>query len=157
MLLKGTEMEHTELSKLKLYISDNEVSYKTDSSVVEIARKNQVELAKKITDLLIERYHTPDMSMERFYQLIDRELYISVSTIKKIFQCKYTISRDILYKIAVGLKMDIETADYYFGLSMEGPLNHNNLTDLIVINALEDGDSLDDMLLEFVEYLKRKG
>ncbi len=149
-------MDHTELSKLKLYISDNEVSYKTDSSVVEIAKKNQSILAKMITDLLFERYHTPDMSMERFYQLIDRELYISVSTIKKIFQGKYTVSRDILYKIAVGLKMDMETADYYFGLSMEGPLNPGNLSDLIVINALEDGDSLDDMLLEFVEYLKRK-
>lgn len=149
-------MDHTELSKLKLYISDNEVSYKTDSSVVEIAKKNQSILAKMITDLLFERYHTPDMSMERLYQLIDRELYISVSTIKKIFQGKYTVSRDILYKIAVGLKMDMETADYYFGLSMEGPLNPGNLSDLIVINALEDGDSLDDMLLEFVEYLKRK-
>lgn len=149
-------MDHKELSKMKLYIGNSDFSYKTDSSVVEIVRDNQSKLAKEVTDLLVKRYYTPEMSMERFYQLIDRELYISASTIKKIFQGKYTVSRDILYKITVGLKMDVETADQYFVKTMEGPLNHNNLSDIIVINALEDGDSLDSMLSEFMQYLNRR-
>lgn len=133
-------------------MANNESISRTEKAVVDEFKKNEHQLVKKVCDYLMQQYYKPDMKMIDFYALIDDNLRIAPDTMKKLFRrTTTTISREMLYKIAVGTGMDYDTANSFFVMSKGGELNSKSLNDLIVINALRDHDSIDDFIEEYRE------
>lgn len=138
------------VTKEETKMVNNESIFRTDKSVVDEFKKNEHQLVKKVCDYLMQQYYKPDMKMADFYAKIDDNLRIATDTMKKLFRrTTTTISREMMYKIAVGTRMDLETANSFFGMSRGGELNPDSLNDLIVINALLDHDSIDDFIEEY--------
>ena len=133
-------------------MANNESIFRTEKAVVDEFKKNEHQLVKKVCDYLMQKFYKPDMKMADFYALIDDNLRIAPDTMKKLFRrTTTTISREMLYKIAVGTGMDVETANSFFEMSRGGKLNPDSLNDLIVINALRDHDSIDYFIEEYRE------
>lgn len=126
--------------------------FRTEQGVVDEFKAMEQQLVKKVCDYLMKQYYNPDMKMIDFYAQIEYKLRIAPDTMKKLLRrTTTTISREMLYKIAVGTGMDIETANSFFIMSRGGVLNPDSLNDLIVINALRDKDNIDDFIQEFHE------
>ncbi|MGN0701370.1 MAG: hypothetical protein ACI4J8_10285 [Oscillospiraceae bacterium] len=133
-------------------MANNESISRTEKAVVDEFKKNEHQLVKKVCDYLMKKFYKPDMKMVDFYAQIDCKLRIAPDTMKKLLRrTTTTISREMLYKIAVGTGMDYDTANSFFVMSKGGELNSKSLNDLIVINALKDHDSIDDFIEEYRE------
>ena len=133
-------------------MANNESIFRTDNAVVDEFKKNEHQLVKKVCDYLMQQYYKPDMKMADFYAQINCKLQIAPDTMKKLLRrTTTTISREMLYKIAVGTGMDVDTANSFFVMSRGGELNPDSLNDLLVINALLDHDSIDDFIEEYRE------
>lgn len=133
-------------------MANNESIFRTEEAVVKEFKENEHKLVKKVCDYLMKQYYKPDMKMADFYAQINCKLQIAPDTMKKLFRrTTTTISREMLYKIAVGTGMDVDTANSFFEMSRGGELNPDSLNDLLVINALLDHDSIDDFIEEYRE------
>lgn len=133
-------------------MSGKEIILRTEQGVADKFKQREHQLVKKVCDYLMKLYYKPDMKMIDFYAQIDSKLRIAPDTMKKLLRrTTTTISREMLYKIAVGTGMDIETANSFFIMSRGSVLNQDSLNDLIVINALRDKDNIDDFIQEFHE------
>ena len=133
-------------------MSGKEIILRTEQGVADKFKQREHQLVKKVCDYLMKLYYKPDMKMIDFYAQIDSKLRIAPDTMKKLLRrTTTTISREMLYKIAVGTGMDIETANSFFIMSRGGVLNPDSLNDLIVINALRDKDNIDDFIQELHE------
>ena len=133
-------------------MSGKEIILRTEQGVADKFKQSEHQLVKKVCDYLMKLYYKQDMKMIDFYAQIDSKLRIAPDTMKKLLRrTTTTISREMLYKIAVGTGMDIETANSFFIMSRGGVLNPDSLNDLIVINALRDKDNIDDFIQEFNE------
>lgn len=133
-------------------MSSNESIFRTEQEVVDEFKKNEHLLVKKVCDYIMQKYYKPDMKMVDFYAQIDCKLRIAPDTMKKLLRrTTTTISREMLYKIAVGTGMNLDTANSFFVMSRGGELNPGSLNDLIVKNALLDHDSIDNFIEEYRE------
>lgn len=133
-------------------MANNDSIFRTEQTVVNEFMKNEHQLVKKVCDYLMQQYYKPNMKMVDFYKQIDNNLRIAPDTMKKLLRrTTTTISREMLYKIAVGTGMDYDTANSFFVMSRGGELNPDSLNDLLVINALLDHDSIDDFIEEYRE------
>ncbi len=129
-----------------------ESTFRTEQGVVDEFKAMEHQLVKKVCDYLMKLYYKPDMKMIDFYAQIEYKLRIGPDTMKKLLRrTTTTISREMLYKIAVGSEMDIDIANTFFELSRGGTLKPESLNDLIVINALRDHDGIDDFIQEYRE------
>lgn len=129
-----------------------ESTFRTEQGVVDEFKAMEQQLVKKVCDYLMKLYYSPDMKMIDFYAQIEYKLRIGPDTMKKLLRrTTTTISREMLYKIAVGSEMDIDIANTFFELSRGGKLKPESLNDLIVINALRDHDGIDDFIQEYRE------
>ncbi|MBP0984374.1 MAG: hypothetical protein J6A19_11685 [Oscillospiraceae bacterium] len=129
-----------------------ESTFRTEQGVVDEFKAMEQQLVKKVCDYLMKLYYKPDMKMIDFYAQIEYKLRIGPDTMKKLLRrTTTTISREMLYKIAVGSEMDIDIANTFFELSRGGTLKPESLNDLIVINALRDHDGIDDFIQEYRE------
>lgn len=128
--------------------------FRTEQKEVDEFREREHQLVKKVCDYLMKQYYEPNMKMIDFYAKIDNNLRIAPDTMKKLLRrTTTTISREMLYKIAVGTRMDLDTANTFFTMSKGGVLSPDSLSDLIVINALRDHDSIDDFIQEYRDKL----
>ena len=133
-------------------MASNESIFRTEQAVVDEFMEREHQLVKKVCDYLMQKFYKPDMKMVDFYAQIDCKLRIAPDTMKKLLRnTTTTISREMLYKIAVGTGMDLETANSFFVMSRGGVLNPDSLNDLLVMNALSDHDSIDDFIEEYRE------
>lgn len=129
-----------------------ESTFRTEQGVVDEFKAMEQQLVKKVCDYLMKLYYSPDMKMIDFYAQIEYKLRIGPDTMKKLLRrSTTTISREMLYKIAVGSEMDIDIANTFFEMSRGGTLKPESLNDLIVINALRDHDGIDDFIQEYRE------
>lgn len=129
-----------------------ESTFRTEQGVVDEFKAMEQQLVKKVCDYLMKLYYNPDMKMIDFYAQIEYKLRIGPDTMKKLLRrTTTTISREMLYKIAVGSEMDIDIANTFFEMSRGGTLKPESLNDLIVINALRDHDGIDDFIQEYRE------
>lgn len=129
-----------------------ESTFRTEQGVVDEFKAMEQQLVKKVCDYLMKLYYSPDMKMIDFYAQIEYKLRIGPDTMKKLLRrTTTTISREMLYKIAVGSEMDIDIANTFFEMSRGGTLKPESLNDLIVINALRDHDGIDDFIQEYRE------
>lgn len=129
-----------------------ESTFRTEQGVVDEFKAMEQQLVKKVCDYLMKLYYSPNMKMIDFYAQIEYKLRIGPDTMKKLLRrTTTTISREMLYKIAVGSEMDIDIANTFFEMSRGGTLKPESLNDLIVINALRDHDGIDDFIQEYRE------
>lgn len=128
--------------------------FRTEQKEVDEFREREHQLVKKVCDYLMKQYYEPNMKMIDFYAKIDNNLRIAPDTMKKLLRrTTTTISREMLYKIAVGTGMDIDTANTFFTMSKGGALSPDSLSDLLVINALRDHDRIDNFIQEYRDKL----
>ena len=133
-------------------MANNESIFCTEQAVVDEFKNNEHQLVKKVCDYLMQKFYNPDMKMVDFYAQIDCKLRIAPDTMKKLLRrTTTTISREMLYKIAIGTGMDVDTANSFFEMSRGGDLNSKSLNDHLVINALRDHNSIDDFIEEYRE------
>lgn len=133
-------------------MSGKEIILRTEQGVADKFKQREHQLVKKVCDYLMKLYYNPDMKMIDFYAQIEYKLRIGPDTMKKLLRrTTTTISREMLYKIAVGSEMDIDIANTFFEMSRGGTLKPESLNDLIVINALRDHDDIDDFIQEYRE------
>ncbi len=100
-----------------------ESTFRTEQGVVDEFKAMEQQLVKKVCDYLMKQYYNPDMKMIDFYAQIEYKLRIAPDTMKKLLRrTTTTISREMLYKIAVGTGMDIETANSFFIDLIDGNL-----------------------------------
>lgn len=146
----GKKLPYVKKEEYKM--ANNESIFRTEQAVVDEFKKNEHQLVKKLCDYLMQQFYNPDMKMVDFYAQIDCKLRIAPDTMKKLLRrTTTTISREMLYKIAVGTGMDVDTANSFFEMSRGGDLNSKSLNDHLVINALRDHDSIDDFIEEYRE------
>ena len=69
------------------------------------------------------------------YERLEEECQINVDTMKKTISGSIKVTRNFLYKFAVGLHMSLEEANQYFELN-GGGLRESCLADYICIHAL---------------------
>lgn len=133
-------------------MAETEGVFRTEQGVADEFKKREHQLVKNVCDYLMKLYYKPNMKMINFYAQIENKLRIAPDTMKKLLRrTTTTISREMLYKIAVGSGMDTDTANSFFAMSKGGALNPDSLSDLIVINALRDHDDIGDFIQEYRE------
>lgn len=85
------------------------------------------------------------------YEKMEEICLISVTSLKKTMNGSQHITRNFLYKLAVGLQMSVEEANRFFALC-GGVLNEEYMADYICIHALLDHDSIHDFCDQFEKY-----
>lgn len=84
-------------------------------------------------------------------EMFAEECRTSETTLKKCMNGTQTISRKLLYKLSVGLKMSLEEANQYFSLC-GGNLRCSDPIDRICINAIRDKDDIDLFIKQVLQY-----
>ena len=84
-------------------------------------------------------------------KMFAEECRTSETTLKKCMNGSQTISRKLLYKLSVGLKMSLEEANQYFSLC-GGTLRDSDPIDYICINAIRDKDDIDLFIEQVLQY-----
>lgn len=94
--------------------------------------------------------------LARAYDFIDAHCHIAAATMKKVLLGQCTVTREFLYKYAVGLGMTLERAQKYFELQGGHLRDDADEAELIVFNALKDRDDIDSLIDQFQRLLGRK-
>ena len=100
---------------------------------------------KKITDYANAHNIKPK------YTGLEELCQISETSFKKSCAGSQKITRTFLYKLAVGLKMNIDEANKFFFLC-GGALREDNLEDYICIKAIKDKDDILHFIEQFNEF-----
>jgi hypothetical protein len=132
------------------------VSMRTTTAEMGAREANKRELHRLVTEHVTRMYQEGGVrSMAATYEEIFQQCLIAPGTMKKVIIGQHRISRDFLYKFAVGFHMSREEADAYFSLC-GGFLSETNDYDYVVLNALRDKDSADSLIGEFLTYFDKK-
>lgn len=89
------------------------------------------------------------------YEQLEDECQISVDTMKKTISGRIKVTRNFLYKLAVGLHMTLGEANKYFELN-GGELRESCLADYICIHALLDHDDIAVFISDFEKHTDSK-
>ncbi len=141
--LKAINFHATELSQIK-------VSYQVTAEEMkrfDEAKNLPLMIAKR--KLLFER--EMDLKPTPAYDALDEKCQISITTIKKPINGSNKVTRQFLYKFAVGLHMTLDEANEFFTLC-GGPLREDNLCDYICIRALGDNDDIHLFIQQYEEF-----
>lgn len=149
------------LSRLRnnvLSVKCNENRYSSLSTKANFSdikeRKNRLLLM--IRDDVNQLAHERGKIVQRAYDYIDAVCHIAPPTMKKVMLGQNVITRVFLYKYTVGLRMPLAKAQKYFELQGGVLRSENEEEELIVYNALRDGDDADSLMDEFDRLLGRK-
>lgn len=82
------------------------------------------------------------------YEKLEDLCQINMDTMKKTISGRIRITRNFIYKFAVGLHMALEEANEYFELN-GGVLNERCMADYICIKALKDHDDVHQFIKDF--------
>ncbi len=107
------------------------------------------ELAMDIGDV-IDRY-VKEHNVKPKYEGLEDATHLTASTIKNAVSGRDRVTRTMLYKLTVGLKMKLEEANALFR-KCGGILKEDCLEDYICIRALEDGDSVVQFIEDYNHY-----
>lgn len=118
----------------------------------EMARfsENEKKLAYAIATIKLNFAKEKNISSTKAYEVLADMCQISVTAFKYAISCTkgHTANRRFLYKLSVGLQMEIEEANELFELE-NGKLSEHCLEDLICMCALRDKDNIYDFIEEF--------
>ena len=120
-------------------VSDK-VSMRVTDSDIKRFKDNEIALQKKLRDKKLG-VDCESKSKGYTYEQLAEECQVSASSIKNMISGRQKITREFIYRMAVGLKMSISEANEYFALC-GGVLNEDCLIDYICIKALKDHDSI---------------
>lgn len=102
---------------------------------------------KKIND------YTKKHNIKPKYEGLEDRCQLSASTLKKSCGGTIRITRLFLYKLTVGLKMDVEEANELFALC-GGVLNEDFHEDYVCFKALKDKDDIIHFIDQFNHYAR---
>lgn len=126
-----------------------------DSDMSQFADQDK-RLAKKISTIKLkyDAEFCEGRSTRGYDEILDK-CQISVTALKKTIKNDIRPSRNLVYKLVVGLKIPLEEANELFALC-GGPLTLDCQADKICLYALRDGDSIDHFIEQFEYYTKIK-
>lgn len=109
------------------------------------------ELNNRVYNIITE--YTKKHNIKPKYEGIEDRCQLSASTLKKSCAGTIRITRLFLYKLTVGLQIDLNEANELFALC-GGPLNEHSPEDYICIKALIDKDDINHFIDQFNEFVK---
>lgn len=113
-------------------------------------------LAKKIASVKLKfDVEYCEGKSTRGYDMILDQCQISVTALKKTIKNDIKPTRNLVYKLAVGLKMSLQEANELFVLC-GGPLTEDCQADKICMYALRDGDDIFHFIEQFEHYTNIK-
>lgn len=126
-----------------------------DSDMSQFADQDK-RLAKKIATIKL-KYDAEfcEGKSTRGYEEILDKCQISVTALKKTIKNDIKPTRNLVYKLVVGLKLSLEEANELFALC-GGPLSIDCQADKICMYALRDNDSIEHFIEQFEYYTKIK-
>ena len=126
-----------------------------DSDMSQFADQDK-KLAKKIATIKLkyDAEFCEGRSTRGYEEILDK-CQISVTALKKTIKNDIKPSRNLVYKLVVGLKISLEEANELFVLC-GGPLTLDCQADKICMYALRDGDSIEHFIEQFEYYTKTK-
>lgn len=146
MVTKG-ELKNLSLSPDEYYSS----KYTTPEEMTRF-EKSENDLRYMLMNLIKDYqkkqgYKGNNKALEKFAE----ECRTSETTLKKCMNGSQNISRKLLYKLSVGLKMSLEEANQYFSLC-GGILRNSDPVDFICMNAIRDKDNIDLFIEQVFEF-----
>lgn len=123
----------------------------TDQKHIDDINGNIRKLRSRLQGIFYDRTKDADDP----YSYLDAKCGIGESLFRKVLNGTRKITRPMLARFIVGLKLDGGQADELFELSGT-PLNPDNALDLIIINAIRDRDEIDDFVDEVIKYTDSK-
>ena len=142
--------EELKKRKFTIKIAEREVSYHVTEGEMKRFAVN-AELNNLVYDKITA--YTKAHNIKPKYEGIEEMCQLTASALKKSCAGTIRITRTFLYKLTVGLKMDIDEANELFALC-GGPLSELSLEDYICINALRDKDDIIHFIDQFNEFVK---
>lgn len=131
-------------------------SYNVNDSDMSQFVDQDKRLAKKIATIKLKHdKEFCDSKSTRGYDDILEKCQISVTALKKTIKNDIKPSRNLVYKLVVGLKIPLEEANELFALC-GGPLTLDCQADKICMYALRDADSIEHFIEQFEYYTKIK-
>lgn len=131
-------------------------SYLTTGKDLSAPRERMNRLRMKIADDVNQLTYERSGILEQAYAYIDAHCHIAPPTMKKALQGNSRITRKMLYKYTVGMRMSLEQAQEYFELQGRHLSNDSDEEEMIAFNALRDGDSADSLIEEFLHLLGKR-
>jgi len=149
MVLKS-EIENLLISEENYYNS----KFVTPEEITRF-EKSENELRYKLMNLISDYGEIHGYKRVKTIEMFAEECRTSETTLKKCINGTQPISRKLLYKISVGLKMNLEKVNELFALC-GGVLTRSDKLDYICINALRDNDDIDFFIDQVYEFTKVK-
>lgn len=114
---------------------DVDYKFAPGAHIPEHPDKMMIELRKRVVDLIVVR-------CDNNYSKIEADTGVNRSTIRKFISHKRGMTREVLAKLCVGLKMPMEETQEYFRLHGHVLNPEDNLLDAIVVNCIECGGDI---------------
>lgn len=126
------------------------------SSYVTAGEMKRFEQNKELYNKVYEviNNYTEENNIKPKYAGLEEICQISETTLKKSVAGTQKITRYFLYKLTVGLHMELDEANELFALC-GGKLSDDNFEDYICKKALEDCDDINDFIDQFNEYANK--
>lgn len=135
--------------------ADKKTAYQVTGSELSGFIDMELELADLVSERK-KRYEKENgITATQAYLDIEEFCQISTDTFKKAMCNARKITRPFLYKFTVGFRMNEEEANEYFELC-GGPLSRKRADDYICLNALRDGDTVQQLVDDFEKHLNLK-
>jgi hypothetical protein len=135
-----------ETEKKSSRVSAKELSHFDDDEII---------LRDKIGKKKIIYQNEHGLKANTAYEELEDICQISTDTMKKTINGNIKVTRNFIYKFAVGLHMTLEEANEYFELN-GGALRESCLADYICIHALLDKDDISDFISDFEKHTDSK-
>lgn len=137
-------------------IAKKDILYDVNDSDMSQFEDQDKKLAKKISTIKLkyDAEFCEGKSTRGYDEILDK-CQISVTALKKTIKNDIKPSRNLVYKLVVGLKIPLEEANELFALC-GGPLTLDCQADKICMYALRDGDSIEHFIEQFEQYTKIK-
>ncbi len=131
-------------------LEENKVACRvTDAEMRQFDTKHQLVIKLMNLKVAFDNIHNYKTTMG--YERFAEACMLGTSTIKRMFSGTIRITRTMLYRITVGMKMSLDEANSYFALC-GGELREECIEDYICIHALLDGDDIHLFLEQFEKY-----
>ena len=114
--------------------------------------KDENELPSDVDTVIFD--YCQKHGLKRSNAVIAEYCHTNEKTLREYLNGNRRITREFLYKLAIGLELTLDEADLLFE-KCGGKLNADNRQDYIVINAILDHDDIDDFIENFNELVPK--
>lgn len=136
-------------------VAENKVAYELTFNEIAKFDNDSLELADMIGDRKKQYQEEKGINSTAGYMELEESCQISADTMKKVISGRLKISRTFLYKFVIGLHMDLDEANTYFEFC-GGPLTEKNKEDYICMKAMQDGDDIESLIMQYEKYSSLK-